>query len=487
MSDSGSFWDDVGNFIEAVAVEVGANALENAFKGDQSHDQSQTVAVQEPVGAVQILVGGWCRVAGDKVFHETQPSNISRFYSVQALADHRLEYGLKYLNSDIALFADGDGWVTDVQKLENRDGRYNDNKTRILTREGLSTETAYTETDSDMVGDMGGLIDATFRGDGTASIMMLTILPTAAFRTQAFPGGRPELSVEARNAAVYDWRDEAQDIEGESTWGPCHNPVVNLVHLERYRWGRDWTRCIAPVLADLTAEADYCDNAISLNAGGTEPRYEVAFYYRDSDTRDSVRTRIKSAMDGFITTDGLGHLIVRAGRYEAPTLTIPGDFVTAYTWTAGVDPDNQFDRYEIEFTNPKALYNKDQADALVLAEGERSDTLDFTMVTSWTQARRLAYREPPKRQPRYSGTFTVGDFGIAWFLPDADGKRCPRYILIDMPDEPTLHLVPLEVVDVEDDLFGAGFTFTLRTADTTIDAWDPATQEGNPPADPDLT
>lgn len=485
MSDS--YWEDLGSALVQVGADLAlAAAVQSAFGGSKKQDSSQTVAVQEPVNAALIWVGGWSKDAGDKVFHETQPSNISNFFTVQALADHRLEFGDIYLNNDIAII-NSSGTVTDVLKVANRDGRYQDNHVFIHKREGLPTETPYTDSDANLIAAFPGMLDSSFRGDGTASILMKTNLPTAGFRIQEFPNGHPDLSVVARNKAIFDWRDGTQDRTNQATWKPCANPVVNWVFLEWYRWGRDWARCIAPVLSELTDEANYCDGLVAKAGGGYEPRYEVAFRFRADEDRDSVRARLKASMDGFFTTDGLGRLVIRAGRYDAPTDVIPGQYVEGCDWQRGVDPDKRFDRLIVTYTRPDAAYNTDNTDDWVVGGGSKTQPFDATMVTAWRQARRLAKRAVPRLMPAGSGTINLGVYGINWFLPDADGKRCKRYIMVDYPDEPTMSNVPLEVLDVEDDPFGQGFIFTVAAADPNIDAWNAAAEEGLAPSDLQLT
>ena len=85
--------------------------------------------------------------------------------------------------------------------------------------------------------------------------MMLCNHGSMEYYNRDFPNGEPIPSVVGQGVC-YDWRDEAQDREDESTWGPSSNPIVWLVHLEWYLFNRNWTRSIEPYLDDLTVEAE---------------------------------------------------------------------------------------------------------------------------------------------------------------------------------------------------------------------------------------
>ena len=324
-----------------------------------------------------------------------------------------------------------------------------------------------------MVTRFPGIWTTDHRGDGVGSVCMSCFAAEAKFQSGIFPVGIPTLAVVARPGDIYDWRDEEQDRSDPTTWGPCHNPVVNRVHSEWFRWGRDWDRCIAPVLSDLTAEANICDEAVTLHAGGSEPRYTVAGWYIDDEPRADVRKKFEASMDGFVTIDALGRLIVKCGHYEEPTFTLTADYIEDYTWTEGQVVENHVSRLDVTFTNPGSDYNEVPCDPWVIdGDSTRAAPLSLPWVTSFSQARRLAKRAAARANPAYSGYVKTGLHGL-----NALGQR---YIRVQNPGEDGMEDVVCEVTDFSFDAVAGQVTITIISADTNIDDWNPSTEEGAP-------
>lgn len=484
-NDTTTWVDDLKAFIE-IALDYAAQAALNSLTQPKAPkaDNGQ-VPLKQAVPPCTILVGGFSRVAGALSYWKAT----DRYHgAVYLLNDGRVEFDADpcYVNDDrvtldgdpfnTALFTN-DGWVTGVINTAGaaNDGRYDDQKIRINLRRGQGTETAYQH----MVEFFGPSASydvhdytASFRGDGTASAMAFHQAPTdTAFFRQAFPSGRPTESFVCKGV-FYDWRDVTQDRDDESTWQPSSNPVVNLVHLEWFRWGRSWDRCIAPVLSDLTAEADYCDGQVALDAGGTEDRYRVAGWYYSDTQRSDIRQKILDAMDGFYTTDGRGRLIIKAGGYVEPTFVITADYIEGFSWSRGQDPASAVNELSITFTSPANDYTEQNCDPWIAGDGGKADNLDLAWVPSFTQARRLAKRKMARLNPVRRGQIRTGPYGL-----NGLGER---FIRVRNPRRPSMADVVCEVTNAEFDPMTGQFVFDVIQADIEIDAWDPSTEEGAP-------
>lgn len=478
-SDSGG-GNTFGDYLKAIVVLASAYALKAAqnalLNGSQKSDsQSIQYAVKQSTPPCLIHIGDHARAAPAWAFNQ---SHADRLGSVHLCIDGRRDsIYRRYLNDDWVTI-DGDGWVTMVNGLgpDDFDGRYIDTKVKLLERSGLPTETAYTQ----IIDTWPELWTSAHRGDGTASICMLCYAPGAKFFPQAFPSGRPTLTV-AQRGVCYDWRHDttaggtgAQRRNDEATWQWSANPVVWLVHLETQRWGIDWARQVAPVLADLTAQADICDEAVTLDAGGTEPRYRLAGVYKDDEDRDSVRKRIMAVMDGYRTLDGRGRLVIKAGAYEAPAVTLRTSDIKVSDWQSGVGTERRLGRLQVFFTSLAADFAKMQCDDLIIDE-ESPETEDFypEWCPSFTQAKRLAKRYAAKAMPAGQGSIST----------NVGGLKCwgQRYVRIQNSLNPDMADIVVEIPDGLEMSGVDGFTFAARAIDASIDDWTPAIEEGADP------
>lgn len=476
--DSGSFWDEVGQIAEAALTQLAINAIDSLFAPKQKLS-SQSYPSQLSTSPAYIMIGGYSRISGLTVF---KGSETNAFGTIQAIHDGRVEPINKwYLNENNVTVSSDDYRVTAVYNGTDAvtDGRYTDDpgqRVNLQYRVGDATETAY----PDIVASYPDVWTTDHRGDGTASVSMQCFAPAAKFMSAIFPVGIPSLTVVTRPTDVYDWRQDStaggsgsQRRNDPSSWGASSNPVVNRVHHEWFRWGKSWDRCIAPVLSDLTAEADICDEAVSLEAGGTEARYSCAGWYTADTSRDDIRKKFDATMDGWSTTDGQGRLVIRCGHYDDPTFVLTGQYIESYTWSRGQAYENKVDRLEITFMDPGSDYNQVQCDPWIIDDtGNRSAPLDLEWCPSFTQARRLAKRAAARSNPAFSGTIRTGPIGL-----DALGQR---YIRVQNPIEATMADVVCEVTHAEFDPVSGQFVFEVISADPNIDAWNPATEEGSP-------
>ncbi|MEH6676123.1 hypothetical protein [Phenylobacterium sp.] len=409
-------------------------------------------------------VGGYCRVSGAYMHRETANNKLG---VVLALMEGPAEFSGQYYLNDDAVTLTG-GFVD-----EGDDGRYRGDLVQIQTRTGLATETAY----APMITAFPDTWTSAHRGDGISSLMMLATHTKREKFNIEYPNGEPIPSAVQR-ARCYDWRDPAQDREDPTTWEASTNPIVWLVHCEWARFGRSWSRCIEPVLDALTVEADYCDDVVA-KVGGTEPRYQCAGWYPADIEPDAVRQALLASCDGWMTADGRGRLVIKSGRYEAPTFTITGEHIEGYLWRAGREAEEDVNELVVSFTSAAHDYSEIHCDpwrdedAITAAGKVYSQNLELTWVPSFSQARRLAKRKMSRLQALRSGQVRTGIYGL-----NGLGQR---YIRIQNPDLSSMSDVVCEVTNVEIDFPSGQVIFDIIQADPNIDAWNPATEEGAEP------
>lgn len=412
-------------------------------------------------------VGGYSRMSGPYMLRRSEGN---RMAAVIALHDGRLAgFGQFYLNSDKVTVVGN--WVQGQEGERYGTG----DLVQLHHRLGAPTETHY----GFLTEHFGAHWPTTARGDGVASLAFIAQHRSRESVPRHFPNGEPLPS--AVGAPVcYDWRDETQDRLDESTWKLCANPVVWLVHVEWYRHGRNWDRAIAPVLDALTEEADVCDAA----GEGYSRRYQVAGNYPVPTERRIVRQALVDAMDGWMSTDGKGRLVVKAGRYVAPTFTLEAEDIRGFTWEAFQLDEEAINELIVSYVSPAHDYSEIEAgritdEADILARGRvRSAPFSQPWVTNWNQVMRLGRRTLKRLCAERRGTVRTN-------MRKGRKGMGHRFIRVRNPRLTSMADVVVEVMKIEIDAARDEVVFHVVLADPTID--DDETVPGTAPAPPSTT
>lgn len=445
-------------------VTMGLTAIARSTISDPEGQKVTRKQTRPP----RVRAVGWdSRMSGPYMLREATGN---KYGAVIALCDDRLAaISRVYLNDD-QVTRSGAGWVQGMAGERYGSG----DLVNVSLRMGNPAETRHANLDP----TFSGYWPANARGDGVASLALFAQHRSKESFPRHFPNGEPIPSVVGR-PVCFDWRDPTQDRANEATWKASANPIVWLVHVEWTRFGRSWDRCIAPVLAELTAEADYCDGAVSLKAGGTEPRYRLAGNYPVNTEPAAIREAILASMDGWLSVNGKGHLILKAGRYVAPTFTITGEHIDGYSWRAFQTDEESINELIVSYVSPDHDFTEIEAGAWrdesdISDTGRlRSEPLGLTWVFSRAQSMRLAKRKMTRLNAPRRGQIRTGIFGL-----NGLGQR---YIRIQNPELVSMADVVCEVMNVEIDFAASQVVFDVIQADVNIDDWDPAEEEGEQP------
>ncbi|MFC5370940.1 hypothetical protein ACFPIF_00135 [Brevundimonas faecalis] len=449
------------------AVSMGLGALARSQMPDP---ESQKITRKQTRPLRYIAVGGPSRMSGAYMLRE-QVGN--RLALVLAICEGRLARIDRIYFNDDEVTVGGDGYV-----VAGANGRYS-HCVVLQTRLGAPVETPY----SFLTTEFGaGMWPANARGDGIASLAAYCWHGSKENFAKLYPNGEIIPSI-VGVPTCYDWRDPSQSRTDEATWKECWNPVVWMVHLEWFRFGRSWARCIAPVLADLTVEANYCDQPVPLKAGGTEPRYRCAGNYPINMEPAAVREALLATMDGWLSVNGKGHLVLKAGRYEAPTFTLTGDHIIGYSWRAFSPAEEAVNELTVSYVSADHAYSeveagvwRDESDITDLGQ-VKNEALQLLWCPSRAQAMRLAKRKMTRVNAPRRGQVRADIHGL-----NGLGRRFMR---IQNPELSSMADVVVEVTNVEIDLTQGQVVFDIIQADPNIDAWDPAEEEGEQPETPE--
>lgn len=418
---------------------------------------------------------GRARISGPLMLWEAKGGTL---YDIYALHHGRIEgFETYYLHDDVVTL-NGSNQVNALAS-----GAYQAHRVRIYTRLGAATETSYS-TDVDFSPLGGGVWGANHRGDGIASACVITRSVEQADMAGTYPNGAPLFSAVALLSPVYDWRDEAQDPDDPDTWTASENWVVQLVDFltsTEHGMGFDWDKRIAPNLATITAAADICDEEVELANSSTEPRYRAGGMFSHTTAPVEVIQRLLSCGDGWLSQTGDGAFVIRAGKYEDPEVTFSSlaGHVTGLAFQRFLEDEQAVNELVLSFCSPAHEFNVVETDPWrdedsIAARGEKSQPLALPWVPSNGQARRLAKRTMARLASGTRGTVRTNLYGLRGL-----GER---YIRLQIPEVSTLTDIVVEVQSVEIDLANLSLTFGWVAADPNVDAWNPATEEGDGPA-----
>lgn len=412
---------------------------------------------------------GTCKVSGANMLVEASKNILHRVIAYpEGPVGH---WGRTWLNDDEVTITAGV-----VQALADR---YKTGLIKVQDRLGLETETAY----ADLVAKLPGVWPSTARGDGIPSLWLRCESgPLTAFHKN-FPAGAPEPTREAFYTA-YDWRlDSTSGGSGShrrndpTTWAETNNVTIWTVNILWRRFGVDWDRHFAPALAILSDEADICDEAVTLKAGGTVRRYEVGLWFEATTPLKTFLSAMLAAMDGHFSVRRDGAYIIRAGHYYTPTVVFGEREIIDLSYNPGPTPDSVINVLVGGFTDPANAYNKSDVDPWrdedsIAIHGERPQDFFVDGVQSQSQLRRLE-KAAMDRLSSADGSFKTP-------LSARRGLG-ERYVGIRTPEEPDLEDAVVEILDAKIDLNDASITWNYKLVTSARYAWNASTEEGDPP------
>jgi hypothetical protein len=463
---------------------------------------------------------GRARIAGPYMFYGTK--NGASFDVVALVLGKVAGFVKFFLHDDEVVLNPVNGVVASTPEFS--DGRYGDGKVQILTRRGLSTETAYVE----MTDLFGAAWTENHRGDGTASLMLRCSATKDKDFQKYYPNQLPNPSAVIDFPAVWDPRDPNQSYSNRDTWdnypewsagtyakgarvlygGALYisrdnnntatpdawaywikawaNPVLQIIDFVTdpvHGMGEPHSR-VLPVISDLMAEADLCDQLVNTKSG-VEPRYTSNGWFSFETDPAEVYGALLAACDGWTSPNGDGALALKVGVYRAPTApTLTARHIVAISPDFGVADEEACNELTIKFTSPDHKYREESGQAWrdeddISERGKtRSQNLQLTWVQSHSQARRLAKRTMARLNARARGSMTTTLYGLAVL-----GER---WVRLQYPDIDGLADVVVEITNASVDFASGRVSFNwLLVNPNEIDAWDPATEEGSPPPSPD--
>jgi hypothetical protein len=469
----------IASAVAVTALSIGIQML-MAPKPPKAEDGKSPLTQPIPY---RIFAVGRVRLAGARMLWEASGSNL---YSVNAIAGHRIKSFNRYwYHDDEITLNTGNvvGGMAAVNGLAN--GRYAKGGSRVATRVGLATETAY----AGIVTALGasGVWTNNHRGDGQASTAFLAQNTNAKNQQKTYPYGIPSLSVEIDGAYCWDFRDPAQDPDDQSTWGWTRNCALILAwHLcfNEFGFGLDYHKALLPVIDLWQEEADICDEDVPLNGGGVENRYECNGWDTAENGPKSALNAILSACDGHLVARGDGARILTVGKFrDSRCTTLTDADIIGHQIQYDVLFEDEVNRLVPKFTYPATDYSTtdtdffEDTDAQLEAGRVLSEEANYQWVHQWRQARRLGKRDWLRLRQKVKGSIDVRLSGL--------NAIYGRWVRLDTPIRlPRLNGKVMENRRSVLALTKGGFSMDVVQNPDDIDVWTPSTDEGQQPPVP---
>jgi len=400
-----------------------------------------------------------------------------KLYAVQAIAGHKIKSINRYWLHDDEVTLQGSGII-------NSGTNYRTN-VQIFSRLGLIPETPYSSIASALSG--AGVWTSDHRGDGQASIAMIATSDKAERQNKTFPYGPPQLSVEADLAFCWDFRDPLQDPEDPDTWVWTRNSALIMAWhqcFNEFGHRRNYQRAILPVLDMWQEEADVCDELVPLDGGGFERRYECNGFDTTENDPKAATNAILASCDGWICERGDGALLFIVGKFrEKYVSTLTDADIVGHQIEYDVLFEDECNRLIPKFCFPDIGYATSDVDffedtsAQLIAGRVLAQDANYQWVQQWRQARRLGKRDWLRLQQKVTGQINVRLSGI--------NSVYSRWVRLEAPNMlPRLDGTVIENRKSVLSLLQGGFVMDIMKHPPNIDAWNPAIEEGAPPATP---
>ena len=230
----------------------------------------------------------------------------------------------------------------------------------------------------------------------------------------------------------------AMRADDQSTWAwdddASRNPAVQAVTALlgwRINGLLSVGKGIPPRRIDLESfitAANVCDEAIALDAGGTEPRYRFDGVFSEGDDLSTILGSYESSMDARFH-DPRGRIAVKCMVYDHATPVAEftqHDVLGAVDWKPYGPLDSRYNIIRGQYTDPSdaSLFQMVDYPEIKVTSSDGVDrilTMNFPGVQSATQAQRLARRLLKRAQ--YGGTFQAELQATAWRAAQYDPVR----------------------------------------------------------------
>ena len=451
--------------LAAVGASMVLNSALNRLLGPKAPKPQPSEQQVKAAASPRVYGYGTRRVYGNVDFYGNSPDGGT--VDVISYVDGRANaIRAVYLNDEVVTISAGS-----VVALP--DGSYADGVVKAGFNLGLDTETAF----APVIAKLPGIWTTGHRGDGVVTGYVIKEPVKSKVFLEVYPqGDNVQMSLVIDLQLCFDPREMSHDVDDPSTWEWTENAVLHFLHYLIVRRGYNYETRILPQIDKWITAANIADEAMALNAGGTEPRYRGCVLYDSTAKPHEVIGSLIEPFDGWYCQNELGEVVVYAGAWYEPTVTIGPEHIVEYSHQANVLDEDRYNEFSIKYFSALHDYNqpecqpwRDETD--ISERGSVNSQGIEPQVPSFTQARRLAKilaaREnaPDRGQVKtnFSGRIALGERFINLHIEEAGAVIYSGYA---------------EIKSVVRHRDTGGITFEWVRADPNAYAWNPATEDG---------
>jgi hypothetical protein len=375
--------------IAVIASSIAMNAVSSSLMGASkpkmpdfgtgsivARTRDRTISVRQPIASHRVIYGQ-TRVGGIITFLHTTNDN-ERLHQLITIAGHEVHsIGQLYLD-DVAVA---------VSSNTVSDTKYED---LVDVYMGLGTTSGDSALQSAMQTNTSSKWTSDHKQTGRAKIYT-----RFKFDADAFSGSLPNVTAIVQGKKVYDPRSTSTAYS--------NNPALcirDYLTNTSYGLGEPTARIND---TNFIAQANICDENVTLTGGGTEKRYTTNGVFDTDQTPKEIIQAILSSMSGKLTYQG-GEWNLYVGKYATPTITLDeSDLDDGIQVTAQVSRRELFNKARGVYVEPSNLYQPtdfpvvSSSSALSQDQSEViSKDFDFQFTTSSATAQRLAKIELQK-------------------------------------------------------------------------------------------
>lgn len=454
----------IGGAIAAAALQLAAIsfiaaglsyliAKQQAKSAFQNEAQGRVISRRDPIATHRIIYGKQ-RVGGTVVFLETTETSNEYLHIVIVLSGHELNSIEKVYFDDYECQLDVDGEETGTFA----------GFARVKTALGTTTQSAF----ADLVAESNGLWTSDHRLRGRAALYV-----RLKFSTDIFPNGIPNITALVEGKKVYDPRT--------LTTAYSANPALIIAdYLKDATYGLGVSDSEIDSTA-LTTAANICEEAIPLDAGGTENRYEAHGTFESSETPEAILNKLVTSMAGKVLLAN-GKWVILAGIYRTPTITLTEDDLRGGLRIQTLQSrQQQFNSVRGVFAAPENLYQPTDfppvSSNTYITEDSGIQTwkdiaLPFT--TSVTMAQRLAKIDLLRSRQQISLVYPAKLTAFDVQVGDVVSITNTRLGWSAKPFEVVSNTI---VFDQSQDGMLIGFDLELRETATNVYDWDASEEQ----------
>jgi hypothetical protein len=470
----------------AVAIGVGAANLAqaavvslvlNALTPRPSIPKQQIRATINQATGSRTKLYGQALLGGTRAFWEVTEN---RLYQIIVTNHGRIDGVERFWIDGKPVTVNVDGFVMD-------EPYYNDNIGGIFDLSDIILDWRSGATEGGSYNDVKSIFPTAWTNDhklqGQATIR-------AAFRasgpeeySKIFPKGpQTDVQMEARGERVYDLRSAST----------AYSDNAALCILDYMKSADGWGIPFANFdTAIWSGFANLSDEAMTLRAGGTSPRYRLWGVVSLTDDPKSTLARMEATCSARVYQTAEGKVGIMGGKYVAPDVTITADDIFKFVLIEGTEKLDASNVVRGIYTSEPHGYQDTEAqpwedEASLATQPERSIDFNADMVPEHAQMRRLMKLHINRSNRPFMLSITTNLVGIKARFPRGEGYHVIRVQNPDMGFDEACEVVSHKTYsqDMGDGALQWRCQIELAGIDPAWNDWDAIVEEGDAPIAP---